>query len=290
MKKILSFVTIILALLVALALASCDNQNDGGDTSDTTAAQTETETETKTETETETETQSESSVESVSAEESSSHETTSTPETTTVTEENTTVDAPDQTTDTAEESSTDDETDTSPAADAPKYEDDCVSFDLPDGLDWEVLALGDLMGGYASYLDSVFVNVTPSEPTGLLGITKEEYESTYVPLYEELLGANISDLSVSEKTNTHGVTMTVIEYAATMDIDGETLSMNVSELILPIGEFEVTVSISQQTSVDGLSDMIFNSLAIVYEGDGTFDNGFDWSEDDFDWSDEEMGV
>ncbi len=181
-------------------------------------------------------------------------------ETTTVTEETTT---------TEEESTTEEEATTEfdgIEIDKEKtavYKDFFVSFEYPE--DWDLESY-DGFGGEIAYGRNVTVNISPSESTGMFAdLTQAMYDSVFVPMYAEM-GIEIRNAKVSHRKNANGVDVTVIEQDAKMDMGITTVPFEWDMFVVTVEDYEVTVQIMKMAPTVGISQLIFDTLTVVYDG------------------------
>lgn len=100
------------------------------------------------------------------------------------------------------------------------------------------------------------INVVTEDKTDLYDkLTKEEYEETYVPIYESM-GMTVTNVSL-EHTETNG--LKVLKVAYTMSVQG--VSMKQTQYITTVGEKTYTVTVCLVSNVDGLVENVFNTLS-----------------------------
>lgn len=146
------------------------------------------------------------------------------------------------------------------------YSDSVISFEYP--AEWDMESYETF--GYVSFGESVEINISTSESTGMFAtLTQEMYDSVFVPMYSEM-GIEITTSVVSHKTNDGGVKITVIEQSAKYAIGTVPVPFEWTMYIVTVGDYEVTLQIMEMAPVVGLAELVFDTLKVVYDGEELF--------------------
>lgn len=143
------------------------------------------------------------------------------------------------------------------------YNDGFVSFQYPSGWTKALNASG---GGTVSYGELVNIEVSVTVSTGIFdGLTKEFYESVFIPSYAEE-GIAVSDVSISHKINRNDVAVTIINQTARTNDDGVEVVSEMDIFIVTLDECDITISVTGKVHVEMLDYLIWDSLDVVYDG------------------------